>query len=216
MKRVGGLWETVVSFGNLHEAARRASLGKRKRPDVAAFLLNAEAELVSLRRELESGEYHTGPYREFRVHEAKPRLISAAPFRERVVHHALTQALEPIFERRFSKDSVVGYFEFHRLDANRQNMPRWRCMQRRSRKEPEDEFQAGIMAVNRLTGEQPQEKPQLPKLTKSVVSQLMAQMGRKGGKIGGKRRAANMTEEQRSEAASLAARARWASKAKAS
>jgi retron-type reverse transcriptase len=107
MKRVGGLWETVVSFGNLHEAARRASLGKRKRPDVAAFLLNAEAELVSLRRELQSGEYRTGPYREFRVHEAKPRLISAAPFRDRVVHHALTQVLEPIFERRFSKDSYA-------------------------------------------------------------------------------------------------------------
>ena len=83
-------------------------------------------------------------------------------------------------------------------------------MRKRSRNEPEDEFQAGIMAVNRLTPEKAAEKPELPKLTKSVVSQLMAQMGRKGGKIGGKRRAANMTEEQRSEAASAAARARWA------
>ena len=107
MKRIGGLWETVASFENLHEAARRASLGKRKRPDVAAFLMNVEGELVSLRRELESGEYRTGPYREFRVHDAKPRLISAAPFRDRVVHHALTQVLEPIFERRFSKDSYA-------------------------------------------------------------------------------------------------------------
>lgn len=107
MKRVGGLWETVVSFANLHEAARRAALGKRKRPDVAAFLMNAEAELVSLRRELESGQYRPGPYREFRVQEAKPRLISAAAFRDRVVHHALTQVLEPIFERRFSKDSYA-------------------------------------------------------------------------------------------------------------
>ena len=85
-------------------------------------------------------------------------------------------------------------------------------MRKRSRNETEDEFQAGIMAVNRLTGEKPngQPKPELPKLTKSVVSQLMAQMGRKGGKIGGKRRAANMTGQQRSEAASTAARARWA------
>ena len=97
----------MVLFANLHEAARRASLGKSKRPDVAAFLMNVESELVSLRRELESGEYRTGPYREFLVHEAKPRLISAAPFRDRVVHHALTQVLEPIFERRFSKDSYA-------------------------------------------------------------------------------------------------------------
>ena len=107
MKRAGGLWETVASFENLHEAARRAALGKRKRPDVAAFLLNLEAGLVALRCELESGEYRPGPYREFRADEGKPRLISAAPFRDRVVHHALTQVLEPIFERRFSKDSYA-------------------------------------------------------------------------------------------------------------
>jgi retron-type reverse transcriptase len=107
MKRVGGLWETVVSFANLEEAARRAALGKRSRPDVAAFLLRAETELVQLRRELESGSYQPGPYREFKVHEPKPRLISAAPFRDRVVHHALTQVMEPVFERRFSKDSYA-------------------------------------------------------------------------------------------------------------
>ncbi|SPE40807.1 conserved hypothetical protein [Candidatus Sulfopaludibacter sp. SbA3] len=41
------------------------------------------------------------------MHEAKPRLISAAPFRDRVVHHALTQVLEPAFERRFTKDSYA-------------------------------------------------------------------------------------------------------------
>jgi len=55
MKRVGGLWDSVVSFENLHEAARRAALGKRRRPDVAAFLLNQENELVRLRRELQAG-----------------------------------------------------------------------------------------------------------------------------------------------------------------
>ena len=89
-------------------------------------------------------------------------------------------------------------------------------MRKRSRNEPEDEFQAGIMAVNRLTGETPAEPTKLPKLTKSVVSQLMAQMGRKGGKIGGKARAENMTAKERSEAASMAARARWEAKRKAS
>ena len=50
----------------------------------------------------------------------------------------------------------------------------------------------------------------------TVVQQVMREMGAKGGKIGGKRRAANMTEKQRSEAASLAARARWANQDKAS
>jgi RNA-directed DNA polymerase len=81
--------------------------GKRSRLDVARFLLNLESELWLLRRELEEERYHPGPYRSFRVRDPKPRLISAAPFRDRVVHHALTQVLEPIFERRFSKDSFA-------------------------------------------------------------------------------------------------------------
>ena len=38
---------------------------------------------------------------------------------------------------------------------------------------------------------------------------VMAEMGSKGGKIGGKRRAANMSPEQRRASASRAARARW-------
>jgi hypothetical protein len=49
-----------------------------------------------------------------------------------------------------------------------------------------------------------------PALVSPEVSRVMAEMGRRGGKIGGKRRAANMTEAQRSNAAALAANARWA------
>jgi hypothetical protein len=41
------------------------------------------------------------------------------------------------------------------------------------------------------------------------VSKVMAEMGRKGGKIGGKRRLETMTAEERSDAASHAARKRW-------
>ena len=78
-----------------------------KRGDVAAFLLEQEVELVRLCQELRRGQYRPGAYRHFRVHEPKSRLISAAPFRDRVVHHTLTQVLEPIFERRFSKDSFA-------------------------------------------------------------------------------------------------------------
>jgi hypothetical protein len=39
-----------------------------------------------------------------------------------------------------------------------------------------------------------------------------AKLGRKGGKLGGTARAANMTPEQRSEAARKAVQARWAKK----
>lgn len=81
--------------------------GKRSRPDVAAFVLRLEPELLRLRRELLAGDYRPGPYRTFWVLDPKPRQISAAPFRDRVVHHALTAALEPIWERRFSPHSFA-------------------------------------------------------------------------------------------------------------
>lgn len=107
MKRVGDLWGRVVSFENLLGAARDAARGKRSRPDVAWFLLNLEPELLNLQRELGSGNYRPGAYRTFEVREPKPRMISAAPFRDRVVHHALTRVLEPIFERRFLANSFA-------------------------------------------------------------------------------------------------------------
>jgi RNA-directed DNA polymerase len=96
-----------VSFDNLLEAGHRAAAGKRTRPDVAAFLMNREGELLQLQRELKAGSYLPGCYRSFTIEDPKPRLISAAPFRDRVVHHALTQVLEPIFERRFSTASFA-------------------------------------------------------------------------------------------------------------
>ena len=89
------------------EAARKAAAGKKQRADVAAFLLDLEWQLLALQRELQEGSYRPGPYHCFQIHEPKPRLISAAPFRDRVVHHALTQVLEPIFERRFSPASFA-------------------------------------------------------------------------------------------------------------
>jgi len=101
LKRVGGLWPQLVSRENLFEAAKRAAAGKRKRGEVARFWLNLEQEVLQLERELVSGAYQPGRYRSFWIEDPKRRLISAAPFRDRVVHHALTQVLEPVFEVRF-------------------------------------------------------------------------------------------------------------------
>jgi retron-type reverse transcriptase len=128
VKRIGNLWQQVTSFGNLLGAAEAASAGKRKRPDVAAFLLGMEWELLALQRELLAGEYRSGPYRTFTIHEPKPRRISAAPFRDRVVHHALTRVLEPIFERRFSGNSFAcrtGFGTHKALERAREGVRRF-------------------------------------------------------------------------------------------
>ncbi|MCP5110016.1 MAG: hypothetical protein GY953_04200, partial [bacterium] len=86
MKRAGNLWPRLVSFTNLLTAAERAAAGKRRRSDVARFRLDLEWELCRLRRELEDGSYQPGPYRTFWLRDPKPRLMSAARFRDRVVH----------------------------------------------------------------------------------------------------------------------------------
>ena len=107
MKRAGNLWAEVTSMENMFAAAHAAAAGKRRRPDVAAFLLDLEPNVMQLRRQLLDESYEPGGYRTFEIREPKPRRISAAPFRDRVVHHALTRVLEPVFEKRFSPYSFA-------------------------------------------------------------------------------------------------------------
>ena len=89
MHRIGRVWEQVVSLDNLYAAYGKARKGKRRRPDVAEFSLNLEQNLSVLQQELVTGTYSPGAYRQFTVYERKPRLIAVAPFRDRVVHHAV-------------------------------------------------------------------------------------------------------------------------------
>lgn len=107
MKRLGNLWESLISFENLLHAARDSARRKRFKPAIAAFHFGLERELWTLHRELAGDSYHPGPYTEFYVHEPKKRLISASPYRDRVVHHAVTRILSPIFERSFIFDSYA-------------------------------------------------------------------------------------------------------------
>ena len=57
---------------------------------------------------MRDGQYQPGRYHSFYIHEPKRRLISAAPFRDRVVHHALCNLIEPIFEHSFIADSYAN------------------------------------------------------------------------------------------------------------
>lgn len=107
MKTHKHLYPLVTRFENLHLAFKNAARCKRSRPDVAAFEFDLERNLLDLQAELQSQTYRPGSYYNFRIYDPKPRLISAAPFRDRVVHHALCQVIEPLFERRFVHDSYA-------------------------------------------------------------------------------------------------------------
>ncbi len=101
MKRAGNLWDKVTSFENLHRAFYQVLRGKRRSPGACALFVNLEKNLFALQKELISHRYIPGDYHTFWINEPKSRLISAAPVRDRIVHHALVNVIEPIFEPRF-------------------------------------------------------------------------------------------------------------------
>jgi RNA-directed DNA polymerase len=102
------LYPNIYDWDNLYLAWRKARRGgKRKWPTVAAFEFDLEGNLWALHEELRDKIYRPGPYRHFMIHQPKVRRISAAPFRDRVVHHALMQVTWPIFEARLIHDSYA-------------------------------------------------------------------------------------------------------------
>ena len=107
MKTHKHLYPQITSFDNLYLAFRAARKGKRAREDIAEFEFNLEENLLDLQTELLGETYRPGPYKNFRINDPKPRLISAAPFRDRVVHHALCRVIEPLFDRRFIPDTFA-------------------------------------------------------------------------------------------------------------
>jgi hypothetical protein len=107
-KTYKNLYPRIYAFDNLYRAHRQARKGgKRKRPQVAEFEHNLGENLLRLQEELGEQTYRPGPYRHFIVIERKARKISAAPYRDRVVHHALMNVIQPIFETRFIHDSYA-------------------------------------------------------------------------------------------------------------
>ena len=102
------LYPQVHDWDNLMRAWRKARKGKRGRAPAASFEMNAGENLLAIQTDLQMKRYQPGRYVSFHIHEPKRRLISAAPFRDRVVHHALCNVIEPLFERRFIHDSYAN------------------------------------------------------------------------------------------------------------
>ena len=107
MKSVGGLFEKITDAAALERAMYRAARGKHHRPSVQRFLADGPRQLHRLRAELSGETYRPLPYDQFRVRDPKPRLISRADFRDRVVHHAICAQLAPVIERRLIDDTFA-------------------------------------------------------------------------------------------------------------
>jgi hypothetical protein len=107
-RRYRHLYPQVYDWDNLLLAWKKARKGKRGLAPAAHFEFNAAENLLIIQQELAEKSYTPGAYVSFTIHEPKRRLISAAPFGDRVVHHALCNVIEPLFERRFIHDSYAN------------------------------------------------------------------------------------------------------------
>lgn len=106
MKRVGNLYQRIVSIENLTEADRKAQKGKSKQYGVKLHNKSREANILELHILLKEKTYKTSLYDIFKIYEPKEREVYRLPyFPDRITHHAIMNVLEPIFVSTFTKDT---------------------------------------------------------------------------------------------------------------
>lgn len=100
MKTYNQLWTEITSFKNLVLAYKKARKAKPYTNEILQFSMDLEKNLLSIQEELLTNTYTQSKYREFIVFDPKQRKIKYLPFKDRVVHHALVNIIEPIFDKR--------------------------------------------------------------------------------------------------------------------
>lgn len=107
MKSKGDLFRHIMDRDNIRLAFLKAARGKQSRRDVVHFRANFEENIAMLQSQLLSGNIDIGHYRYFEVFDPKKRLICAASFPERVLHHAIMNICEPVLESCAIADSYA-------------------------------------------------------------------------------------------------------------
>jgi len=108
MKTSKNLFTSITTFDNVLSAAGKAAKGKHENRSVLRFYNHFEENIWQIIGELKSKTWQPGSYKTFRIYKPKPRVISAAPFKDRVVHHALMAVICPLLERSFIFDTYAN------------------------------------------------------------------------------------------------------------
>jgi len=105
-----GAFERIAAFPTLWAAWHAYRQGKRRRPAVAAFDLDADLAILDLHRDLAAGAFTPSPYRLTLVADPKVRIVAAPAVRDRVLQRALLDTIAPAYERGFIDQSyAVGH-----------------------------------------------------------------------------------------------------------
>lgn len=108
MKTYKKLYEKLYSIENLNCAFRKAKKGKSKKDYVINFEIDLERSIGLLQRDLRLKKYVPTKLKKFIIRDTKTRTIHASIFIDRVVHHAIINILQPIYEKRFIHDSFAS------------------------------------------------------------------------------------------------------------
>ncbi|MDY0164506.1 reverse transcriptase/maturase family protein, partial [Desulfobotulus sp.] len=101
------LFDQIADFDNLWMAYLSARKGKRFRHEVAVFSAQLEENLINIHNHLLWGTWQPGKARNFVSMEPKRREITAPPFADRVVHHAIYRVVRPLFDKKFIHHSYA-------------------------------------------------------------------------------------------------------------
>jgi retron-type reverse transcriptase len=107
MKRANRLFHRIPTQENLRKAFRKAAKGKRRKQSVIDFAADFDNNIQKLQHQIVSGQPDIGHYRFFTVHDPKSRVICAASFPERVLHHAVMNVCEPSLDKQAIFDSYA-------------------------------------------------------------------------------------------------------------
>lgn len=128
MKRVGCLMESIADLDNLYLAFYKASRGKMGKSEVINYSKHLDDNLQMLRHQLLAGKVEVGHYRYFSIFDPKKRLICAASFSERVMHHAVMNVCHQYFERNLICDTYatrIGKGTYQALDKAMKALSRY-------------------------------------------------------------------------------------------
>lgn len=97
----------IADYDNIQSAFIKSCRGKQAKVEVLEFRKNYDGNISNIRKSLLSGDIQVGNYNYFKIFDPKERLICAASFRERVIHHAIINVCHQYFERTLIYDTYA-------------------------------------------------------------------------------------------------------------
>lgn len=107
MRRVGNLMHKIADYDNLQLAFIKSCRGKQCKAEVLRFREYYDENMRRIRNSLLLGNAVVGDYNYFTIRDPKERLICAASFGERVLHHAIMNVCHDIFDRSLIYDTYA-------------------------------------------------------------------------------------------------------------